>query len=668
MQYILLLILAFIASNSAQGTGVCPNPGVSDDCDRCGSSDDPHITTLDGLRYDQHTDGCFKYITPCSTDYLPFEVCGCHEMCSVGGGTGHGEGCPSNIRCIRDLHITFFDSSGLPDYEIFIDGANGANPAEDSGPLALGPLVSTTTYFFDVDHTFTYTQTSSVHEFEVFSGSTLDFYAHIRYSPGSLEIFLGQTYFEDITCGLCGLYDHDQSNDFTGASGTVHLLPSAIPYGPVDAATNTLINDFANTYLCNGATTPTDYGCEPTEDDKLCFLAMIDCCQDLWDAIFAGVTWDNDMVDEAAFQANWLQDCAFDACALTLNAVDCDNKGDEFSYAIANVKDTATAVYTVQEPEDDFESNCTAKVCAHGDNEMQLDVSYDSGSNWDLAVASEGDWKQTMTAVINPVDENTVLRFTVTDLHVVGGFIATVQLCGTNGYIFEFYTDEINTYFDVISDSAGDPLLDEFTPFGGNPWGGYVKPSKVECMNLNADWMWNDKKENTMVFDVFFGHHLDILRKLDCVEEVTPAPTMDCCSVFDSVDDYLDQCYCSDTTTAGVVMNKAELTEAIASNGVAMNKAELIDAVAQEDTSGGHSAGVNMIVDDVRSVGNVFEKKLNEEMNEIKHMIYATWVLIFACFVINLGVVNGVCIWNKDSEFKSVHGGHESDDDDAECL
>eukprot|EP01083_Nonionella_stella_P067014 176962_1 len=645
MMYFIALILAFIPFNHA-GDRDCPcifsetgcPPGVAE-CDQCWSHDDPHILTFDGVAYDQHTDGCFKYITPCSTDYLPFEVCGCHEMCSVGGGTGHGEGCPSNIRCIRDLHITFFDSSGLPDYEIFIDGANGANPAEDSGPLVLGPLVSTTTYFFDVDHTFTYTQTSSVHEFEVFSGSTLDFYAHIRYSPGSLEIFLGQTYFEDITCGLCGLYDHDQSNDFTGASGTVHLLPSAIPYGPVDAATNTLINDFANTYLCNGATTPTDYGCEPTEDDKLCFLAMIDCCQDLWNELFVGgLSWDNDMVDEAAFQANWLQDCAFDACALTLNAVDCDNKGDEFSYAIANVKDTATAVYTVQEPDDDFESNCTAKVCAHGDNEMQLDVSYDSGSNWDLAVASEGDWKQTMTAVINPVDENTVLRFTVTDLHVVGGFIATVQLCGTNGYIFEFYTDEINTYFDVISDSAGDPLLDEFTPFGGNPWGGHVNPNKVECMNEEADWMWNDKTLNTMVFEVFLGHHLDILRRLDCVEEVTPAPTVDCCSTFASIDDYLDTCYCdSDMTTAPPTLSNTQATLQTANTA----------ATKMKDTTGptgstlntvtlnkAYSVGVNAMID-------VDYKRMNEEMNQIKNMLYATWVIIIGCFALHMTLTSG---------------------------
>eukprot|EP01083_Nonionella_stella_P096228 270435_1 len=97
---------------------------------------------------------------------------------------------------------------------------------------------------------------------------------------------------------------------------------------------------------------------------------------------------------------------------------------------------------------------------------------------------------------------------------------------------------------------------------------------------------------------------------------------------------------------------------------VGMNKADLVDALASN--AGGHSVGANMMDGDkVRSVGHVFEKQMNEEMNQIKHMIYGTWVLIIACFVINMGVVNGVCSKNKVMTFKSVH---ESDDEEAECL
>eukprot|EP01083_Nonionella_stella_P067013 176954_1 len=639
--FIFILILAYLPLNHAQ-TG-CPNPSITDDCDQCTSHDDPHIITLDGVRYDQHTDECFKYITTCANaaNTLPFELCGCHYDCGNGGQ--QGEPCPSNIRCIGDITLTLFDSSSTS-FEITV---NVSSPSDDAyDVISASALTSGTLYTFDAanSHTFYYTKTVSVHEFELFSSGTgAVFYAHIRWSPGSLSVILNEGFFSDNTCGLCGYYNGIQADDFLQSDGTTMTLTpndlAANPFPP-PAAINSLINDFANSYLCDtNAVIPYDPGCTTTQDQQ-CVNETIACCEDLWDQIFATVEWVNPVMNEDEFMQNWLINCALDACALTYNNPDCDTFGTGFGFAKNVAIDTASTIYTVIPPQTstDFESNCTAKVCAHGDNRMQLDVSYDSGSNWDLAVASEGDWKQTMTAVINPVDENTVLRFTVTDVSVVGGFIATIQLCGTNGYIFEFYTDQINTYFDVISDSAGDPLLDEFTPFGGNPWGGHVNPNKVECMNEEADWMWNDKTLNTMVFEVFLGHHLDILRRLDCVEEVTPAPTVDCCSTFASIDDYLDTCYCdSDMTTAPPTLSNTQATLQTANTA----------ATKMKDTTGptgstlntvtlnkAYSVGVNAMID-------VDYKRMNEEMNQIKNMLYATWVIIIGCFALHMTLTSG---------------------------
>eukprot|EP01084_Bolivina_argentea_P245882 411592_1 len=239
-------------------------------------------------------------------------------------------------------------------------------------------------------------------------------------------------------------------------------------------------------------------------------------------------------------------------------------------------------------PSVDETKNCTAKICAHGDNTVTLDVSYDGGSNWDLGVATENNWQDTMTAVINPIDANTIFRFTVVDWGSVGGFLCTVTLCGTNGYIFDFYTDEINTYFDVISDTSGDLLIDVFDAFGDGPWGWHVNADKVECMNEEADWIWNDQVGNTMVFELDLGHHPDILKKLDCIDDVTPAPTPDCCEI--SIDEYLEMCYCESDTPSPSFPPITHVT------GIVIGDVPIdIDPIDAEPISKAQAGGINLL-------------------------------------------------------------------------
>eukprot|EP01084_Bolivina_argentea_P185453 319796_1 len=647
MMYFIALILAFIPFNHA-GDRDCPcifsetgcPPGVAE-CDQCWSHDDPHILTFDGVAYDQHTDGCFQYVTTCTdaADNLPFELCGCHYDCGYGNHGDNNNQCPSNIRCIGNITLTFFDSSGTTTYELRVDVNN---PTLNAFDLISSTSLPTGTYTFDIlnGHTFLYTKTSSHHDFDIVSGpsSGVTFYAHVSYTPGVLDVWVNDAFFSGNTCGLCGYYTGITSDDFLGTDGTtLHVDPDNISY-PISTAVNAQINTFANDYLCDPlAPNPTDPGCEPLDPD--CIAKAVTCCRSLWKYIFdsdaTDHTWDNDVINQAIFWRNWVDGCAQDACALAGNNFDCDNPGNALDFAKHVALTTATAVYTVQTPtvEPDFESNCTAKICAHGDNKIGLDVSYDSGSTWDLTVASENNWKHTMTAVINPVDADTILRFTVKDEGDIGGFLATVQLCGTNGYVFPYYTDETNTYFDVLSDSTGDELLDVFYAFGDGPWGKFVNEEDVLCMHEKADWMWNDKTYNTMVFELDFGHHLDILRRLDCVEEDidTPAPTVDCCSVF-SLDEYLDTCYCGEDTTVDTEQNTGVM-------------------------AGAKSIGMNEI-DVVKTVDGAFYNKMSAEMNEIKNMIYGTWALVCGCFVVHILLVNDWC-GMKRIKFKVVEDGSD---------
>ena len=227
-----LLVLCVILNSVCFGNDLvdCPNHAVKRNmrCGRCTSVDDPHINTLDGVPYDHHVSGCFQYITDC--DFLgppppivPFEVCGCHYACGTAG-------------CIGDVHITFFDlTTGLQsefaeiDYlylgNLAVDDSN--NPIPTGTPISFDPSCpgypATSAYFV-------YTHIGYTHSFDIISGPStpFQFYAHVRYIPGYLEIYLDHRYFTHKTCGLCGYFTLNPSDDFTGSDGVIYLTPPGL--------------------------------------------------------------------------------------------------------------------------------------------------------------------------------------------------------------------------------------------------------------------------------------------------------------------------------------------------------------------------------------------------------------------------------------------------------
>ena len=212
----------------------CPDDTLGLSCGRCESSDDPHISTFDGLYYDQHTDYCFKYVTECpfgANNPVPFDICACHYDC--GSGTGGERGCPNNIRCIGDVALTFYDVGNgyTTTFEISIDYQNAANPAVDN--LNIGPLVSGTSYSFDAaGNVFIYSQNGNEHIFAIY-GSGNSYYAYISYIPGNLEVYLSENYFSGSSCGLCGYFDVDGgSNDLTDDTGAIIVDPADLQTWP----------------------------------------------------------------------------------------------------------------------------------------------------------------------------------------------------------------------------------------------------------------------------------------------------------------------------------------------------------------------------------------------------------------------------------------------------
>uniref|UniRef100_A0A7S0XS64 VWFD domain-containing protein n=1 Tax=Elphidium margaritaceum TaxID=933848 RepID=A0A7S0XS64_9EUKA len=627
----------------------CPDPTIGD-CGRCDSQNDPHITTFDRVYYDQHTDGCFEYVTACPSysGYLPFSIVACHYDCGTYGGganlAGGDRPCPSSIRCIGNVSITFYDTSGAATYNISIDHLSSAAAEDDS----IGALTVGGSFAFDTaaSHSFAYTMSTSgsgpaLHTFDVYAGDN-SFYGYITYSSGSLTVYLDHAFFAGKVCGLCGQFDADDSNDFLGADAQQYLTASDLAgMGVITQALNTAINNFADTYAVDevGVTPAPDPNCTVTSADTDCYQDALECCRALWDQqlMTADTTWTNPAMTAAEFFDNWLIGCARDACALTMNNLDCsDFDAFQWQFAIDVFQDTATATYPVTLPDiddddDDDAKNCTAKICAHADNYMTLEASFDGGATY-AVVDTVSSWMTTLGGgwvSVSPIDALTILRFTVEDVGVVGGLLATVKVCGNNGYELELFTTDTGTmYFDVVSSSDGNTVLSEFTPFGGEPWAYYVNKEKVTCMNPEADWVWNGNTGNTMVFDVDFGRHPNILEKLDCLPDATPAPTQtDCCDL--SIEEYLDQCYCSATPTPSPLTKVTPTPLHIAVE-------DQIAVASNLKSASAHTVGgINSIPHAPHSViyTDPMVAKLAAEVRELKLVCYALLASILTCLL-----------------------------------
>ena len=189
----------------------CPNDAYGTNrCGYCKSSDDPHILTFDGIQYDHHQSGCYKYVEKCDQP-IPIEICGCHYPCYFNHGTN------TQINCVGNFKIRFFDDNGIE-----TDSAQviRTNPNVDAA------TIGSTVFNGVTGARFVYSRSGSNHYFEIFSGNLPhpQFYGYVNYRPGYLQIWLDRNYFPFKTCGLCGKYNFDSGDDdFTGSDGIQYL-------------------------------------------------------------------------------------------------------------------------------------------------------------------------------------------------------------------------------------------------------------------------------------------------------------------------------------------------------------------------------------------------------------------------------------------------------------
>ena len=147
---------------------------------------------------------------------------------------------------------------------------------------------------------------------------------------------------------------------------------------------------------------------------------------------------------------------------------------------------------------------CDASICAHGDDNITISVSYDDGSVWEQ-IASSTNWHQTAEATIIDITEPTSLQFKVDDDAHTGGFLANVQLTCDDGYSRSFYTDEGNTMFDVVYSLEGEYEMGIAISFGNtHP----DSPESLQCMHANSVWIWNGLGSDNVIFELdLFGDY-----------------------------------------------------------------------------------------------------------------------------------------------------------------
>jgi len=141
---------------------------------------------------------------------------------------------------------------------------------------------------------------------------------------------------------------------------------------------------------------------------------------------------------------------------------------------------------------------------SNADNIQTVSVSYDEGNTW-TTIGYEQDWTDALQLNIDNVNGKTRIRYQVDDLHVIGGFIATIYYQGQEYVTTNPISDG---YFSITSSYSGNLV---YYPIDANPWN---IDQKSPNMANDAYWIWNGVVGNSITFEFSF-------------EEIAPTP---CCA------------------------------------------------------------------------------------------------------------------------------------------
>ena len=133
-----------------------------------------------------------------------------------------------------------------------------------------------------------------------------------------------------------------------------------------------------------------------------------------------------------------------------------------------------------------------ARIVCHCDNRLYLNKREANGQ-WE-ELYYEGSWKEAVDITI-PVTSTTKLQFDCYDVGYIGGFIATVHYGG------KMYStkDPLSDGQYTITEGETDPSNLRYLEKTGWPW--YRQTAGIES---TAQWVWNWKTFNTLIFEFTF--------------------------------------------------------------------------------------------------------------------------------------------------------------------
>ena len=135
-------------------------------------------------------------------------------------------------------------------------------------------------------------------------------------------IYLAECYKER-TCGLCGVWDDDTDNDFSGADGTEYPTSDVSTIAGMPPTAWTTTHTYADTWSDGDiATLAGQSACAPStgisQADEDCLDRAGDFCQSIWGSHCTACVG----TDYEDRYDTWLDNCAFDSCAASGDNLD----------------------------------------------------------------------------------------------------------------------------------------------------------------------------------------------------------------------------------------------------------------------------------------------------------------------------------------------------------
>merc|ERR1712130_560385 len=142
----------------------------------------------------------------------------------------------------------------------------------------------------------------------------------------------------------------------------------------------------------------------------------------------------------------------------------------------------------------EVDTDTTATLTTHSDNKGTHFISNDGGASW-TEIGTAVNWPIAFSYDLTGVSVDTKIRVSVSDVGVIGGFIATVLV---DGQQYSTTNPLGDGHWKLVSASDGDSSL-VYREKTSSPW-------RISTADIASDasWVWNGGIYNTLVFEFDF--------------------------------------------------------------------------------------------------------------------------------------------------------------------